>query len=206
MVTFDEFRQNRVMLHASMSLRQENGEYVFGPTAKKPQGLSIYAPSGINKLTQGTIADSGVQKYIILGAIIEGWLFMTIMSFFMFIPGAIEKYAALMIGLVVLVSAMSLPFFIKLVLYDQALTKKRTRFRRTEEGTLIVKNENDEDVVLDDNAESEFIIESAIDRNGNDLYDVWLKRDSDMYYILSDSDRDEMTRLCDALQRVCEFE
>ena len=201
MTTFDEFQQDRV-INVSMTLRQENGETLLAPGVDKSRANPFF-PGGIIGLILAVIANPEVRYYIFFAAIIEVLSLTAILLFFMLGPGAGAEHFGLMVGLLVLVIVFSMPSFVGLILYDQALTKKRKRFHRTSEGKLIVKNDNGEDIVLNDDTTATFTVASTIDRNGNDVHDVFMQYGDDTHYIVSGFDRDKMIRLCDDLQEVC---
>ena len=169
----------RIIRNATITLRQENGETILGPVA-------------------GALA----KKFIIIGAVVETFVFLGIVLYFTIGPGSFEKDMVLFIVLFVTLAALSGSYFIGAIVYDTISTKQKRRFCRKASGEIVVKNEGGDDVPLSGD-KPEFSVQSAVDRDGNTLYDVWMKYGSTTHYILSGHDRDDMTRLRDALHGAC---
>ncbi len=199
MSTFDEFQQARVMWDASMQLYEDGGEIRLGPLpdGKKPNPI---IPGSAIKVIRGTIADRGIQRYMILAGVVESLLFTAILLYFVIRPGDVEKQMFLMIALMVGVSAIFAPVFVGLVLYDKALVKRKTRFRRLPSGDVIVRDDQGEEVTISPNGDKRIAIKSVMDRDGNELYDIFLHVDGETYYLVSGSDLDDMERIKSALQ------
>ncbi len=179
MTTFDDFAQTRVMRTDSMQLRQDSGETVLCPV-----------PGSFSK------------KFIILTAVFEFFAFTGILLYFMIGPGDMEKNMLLMIGLLFGVGFIVAPVIVGAVLFDTFAAMQKIRFRRTPNGTITVKDFNKENVVLH-GEEPKFTLESTIDRDGDEVHDLFLKYGPTMHYIVSGTDPDAMNRLRDELQNAC---
>ena len=178
MTTFDEFQQDRV-INVSMTLRQENDQTLLAP-----------APGALT------------TKAIIILSVLEFFAFGGILLYFFIGPGDIQKNAILMVGLLVVIGLTMGSLVVGVIMYDRVSVVKKFRIRRLMNGEIVVKDANGDEVTMSGKT-AMFNVESTIDRNGNDVHDVFMKYGDDTHYIVSGFDRDKMIRLRDDLQEVC---
>ena len=178
MTTFDEFQQDRV-INVSMTLRQENDHTLLGP-----------APGALT------------TKAIIILSVLESFAFGGILLYFFIGPGDIQKNAILMVALLVVIGLTMGSLVVGVIMYDRISVAQKLRFHLKGNGEIIIKNANGSDVTLNGKTPM-FNVESTIDRNGNDVHDVFMQYGDDTHYIVSGFDRDKMIRLRDDLQEVC---
>ena len=178
MTTFDEFQQDRV-INVSMTLRQENDQTLLGP-----------APGALT------------TKAIIILSVLEFFAIGGIVLYFTIGPDDIQKNAIPMVGLLFAAGFMMTSLVVAVIMYDRISVAQKLRFHLKGNGEIIIKDANGNDVTLNGKTAT-FSIASAMDRNGNDVHDVFMQYGDDTHYIVSGFDRDKMIRLRDDLQEVC---
>ena len=171
--------QNRIMRDASLTLRQEAEGTVLGP-----------------------VTGALIKRVIMIGAPLEAVAFVGIILYFTIGPGDMESNMILMVGLLMAVGAAMGLSVIGAMVYEKTSAQQKRRFFRDTTGGITVKDESGGDLVLSGGTPA-FTVESTTDRDGNEVHDVLMRYNNDSHYILSGTDRDDMVRLCEALQNAC---
>ncbi len=147
-----------------------------------------------------SLADVGMRRKTVL-YITEALFFLAFVIGIAFFVLWGEIGFQFIVGAVMLFSAIQFAVMAGLMYTVWTTMTREVRLTLFDNGTITVKNERNEDVTLRPEGDVAFICVDEADRDGQDVYDVFLQYNREQYYLLSGRERDEMERLRETLEK-----